>query len=77
MSKASVFLWNWVRKNIMPTAAHIRDDKLTGGPLIEKCLGEARAEGLSAAEVTDAAGGNPLTFMIAQLNRHVPRDPGD
>jgi hypothetical protein len=77
MSKASVFLWNWVRKNIMPTTAHIRDDKLTGGRLVEECLGEAQAEGLSAAEVTDAAGGNLLTFMIAQLNRHVPRDPGD
>ena len=77
MSKASVFLWNWVRKNIMPTIVHIRDDTLIGGRLVEECLGEAQAEGLSAAEVTDAAGGNLLTFMIAQLNRHVPRDPGD
>jgi hypothetical protein len=77
MSNASVFLWNWVRKNITPTTAHIRDDTLTGGRLAEECLWEAQAENLSAAEVTDAAGGNLLTFMIAQLNRHVPRDRGD
>ena len=77
MSKASAFLWNWVRKNIMPTTAHIRDDTLTGGRLVEECLGRAQAEGLSAAEVTDAAGGNLLTFMIAHVNRHVPRDWGD
>ena len=69
MSNASVFLRNWVRKNITPTTAHIHDDTLTAGRLAEECLWEAQAENLSAAEVTDAAGGNLLTFMTSELNR--------
>ena len=56
MSDASDFLTKWVRKNITPTTAHIR-------------LWEAQRENLSAAEVTDAAGGNLLTFIISELNR--------
>ena len=55
MSNASVFLRNWVRKNITPTTAHVRDDTLTAGRLAEECLWEAQGENLSAAEVTDAA----------------------
>ena len=47
-----------VRKNIAPTTAHIRDDTLTVSRLAEECLWEAQAENLSAAEATDAAGGN-------------------
>jgi hypothetical protein len=69
MSDASDFLKKWVRKNITPTTAHIRDDTLTAGRLVEECLWEAQVENLSAAEVTDAAGGNLLTFMISELNR--------
>jgi hypothetical protein len=33
MSDASDFLAKWVRKNITPTTAHIRDDTLTAGRL--------------------------------------------
>lgn len=73
MSNASVFLRNWVRKNITPTTAHVRDDTLTAGRLAEECLWEAQSESLSAAEVTDAAGGNLLTFMTAELNRAADR----
>ncbi len=69
MSDASDFLTKWVRKNITSTTAHIRDDTLTAGRLAEECLWEAQAENLSAAEVTDAAGGNLLTFMESELNR--------
>jgi len=69
MSNASVFLRNWVRKNITPTTAHVRDDTLTAGRLAEECLWEAQGENLSAAEVTDAAGGNLLSFMMSELNR--------
>jgi hypothetical protein len=69
MSDASDFLKKWVRKNITPITAHIRDDTLTGGRLAEECLWEAQGENLSAAEVTDAAGGNLLTFMVSELNR--------
>jgi hypothetical protein len=69
MSDASDFLKKWVRKNITPTSAHIRDDTLTAGRLAEECLWEAQGENLSAAEVTDAAGGNLLTFMVSELNR--------
>jgi hypothetical protein len=69
MSNASDFLKRWVRKNIAPTTAHIRDDTLTAGRLAEECLWEAQGENLNAAEVTDAAGGNLLTFMESELNR--------
>ena len=69
MSDASEFLKKWVRKNITPTTAHIHNDTLTAGRLAEKCLWEAQGENLSAAEVTDAAGGNLLNFMVSELNR--------
>ena len=69
MSDASDFLTKWVHKNITPTTAHIHNDTLTAGRLAEECLGEAQAENLTAAEVTDAAGGNLLNFMISALNR--------
>ena len=68
MSDASDFLMKWVRKNITPTTAHIRDDTLTAGRLVEECLWEAQGENLSAAEVINAAGGL-LTFMVSELNR--------
>jgi hypothetical protein len=42
MSDASDFLKKWVRKNITPTTAHIRDDTLTAGRLAEECLGRLR-----------------------------------
>jgi hypothetical protein len=45
--------------------------------LAEECLWEAQAQDLSEAEVTDAAGGNLLTFMVAELNRAAGRDPYD
>jgi hypothetical protein len=77
MSDASDFLTKWVRKNITPTTAHIRDDTLTAGRLAEEFLWEAQGENLSAAEVTDAAGGSLLTFMVAELNRAAGRDPYD
>ena len=69
MSDASEFLNKWVRKSITSTTAHVRDDTLTAGRLAEECLWEAQAENLSAAEVTDAAGGNLLSFMMSELNR--------
>jgi len=69
MSDASDFLTKWVRKNITPTTAQIHNDTLTAGRLAEECLWEAQGENLSAAEVTDAAGGNLLNFMISELNR--------
>jgi len=69
MSDASDFLTKWVRKNITPTTAHIHDDTLTAGRLAEECLWEAQGQDLSAADVTDAAGGNLLNFMISELNR--------
>jgi hypothetical protein len=74
MSDASDFLTKWVRKNITPTTAHIHNDTLTAGRLAEECLWEAQAENLSAAEVTDAAGGNLLTFMVSELNRAADRE---
>ena len=49
--------------------AHILDDTLTAGRLAEECLWEVQAENLSATEVTDAAGGNLLNFMISELDR--------
>ena len=69
MSDASDFLKKWVRKNITPTTAHIRDDTLTAGRLAEECLGEAQGQNLSEDEVIDAAGGNLFTFVVAELNR--------
>jgi hypothetical protein len=69
MSDAADFLKKWVGENITPTTAHIRDDTLTAGRLVEECLWEAQGENLSAAEVIDAAGGNLLTFMVSELNR--------
>jgi len=52
MSDASDFLTKWVRKNITPTTAHIRDDTLTAGRSAEECLWESQAENLSAAAKT-------------------------
>ena len=69
MSDASDFLTKWVRKNITPTTAHIHNDTLTAGRLAEECLWEAQGQDLSAADVTDAAGGNLLNFRISELNR--------
>jgi hypothetical protein len=69
MSDASDFLKKWVRKNIQATTAAIHHDTLTAGRLAEECLWEAQGQDLSEAEVTDAAGGNLLTFMISELNR--------
>jgi hypothetical protein len=66
---AADFLKEWVRKNLTPTTAHVRDDTLTAGRLVEECLWEAQGENLSTAEVIDAAGGNLLTFMVSELNR--------
>jgi hypothetical protein len=77
MSDASDFLAKWVRKNITPTTAHIRNDTLTAGRLAEECLWEAQGENLSEAEVTDAAGGNLLTFMVSELNHVSGRGPHD
>jgi hypothetical protein len=77
MSDASDFLTKWVRKNITPTTAHIRNDTLTAGRLAEECLWEAQGENLSEADVTDAAGGNLLTFMVSELNRASGRGPHD
>jgi hypothetical protein len=70
----AIFLKKWVSKNIQATTAHIRDDTLTAGRLVEECLWEAQGENLSTAEVTEAAGGNLLTFMISELNRAGRRD---
>jgi hypothetical protein len=69
MSDASDFLTKWVRKNITPTTAHIRNDTLTAGRLAEEYLWEAQGQNLSEAEVTEAARGSLLTFMVAELNR--------
>jgi hypothetical protein len=77
MSDASDFLKKWVRKNITPTTARVRDDTLTAGRLAEECLWEAQGQNLSAAEVIDAAGGNLFTFMVSELNRAAGRDPYD
>ncbi len=64
MSNASDFLRNWVRKNVTPSTAHVHNDTLTAGRLAEECLWEAQGENLSAAEVTEAAGGSLLTFYL-------------
>ena len=56
MSDVSDFLTKWVRKNITPTTAHIRNDTLTAGRLAEECLWEAQGQNLSEDEVIDAAG---------------------
>jgi hypothetical protein len=69
MSDAADFLKKWVSNNIQATTAHLPDDTLTAGRLVEECLWEAQGENLSAAEVTAAAGGNLLTFMVSELNR--------
>jgi hypothetical protein len=69
MSDPSDFLKRWVRKNITPTTAHIHNDTLTAGRLAEECLWEAQGENLSEAEVNEAASGNLLIFMVAELNR--------
>jgi hypothetical protein len=72
MSDASDFLKKWVHNNITPSTAH-HDDTLTAGRLVEECLWETQGQDLSEAEVTDAAGGNLLTFMISELNRAAER----
>ena len=77
MSDATDFLKKWVSKNIEATIAHIRDDTLTAGRLVEECLREAQGENLSAAEVTDAAGGTLLAFMVSELNRAANQKSND
>jgi len=78
MSDASDFLTKWVRKNITPTTAHIRDDTLTAGRLAEECLWESQAENLSAAAKTSycclvqrfAASGFPRVVLDCQAYQH-------
>jgi hypothetical protein len=74
MSEAREFLQKWVRKNIKADTAAVHNDTLTAGRLAEECLWEAQGEDLSEAEVTDAAGGNLLAFMISELNRAADRE---
>jgi hypothetical protein len=76
MSDASDFLKKWIRKNIKPTTAAMHDDTPTAGRLAEECLWEAQGQDLTEAEVTDAAGGNLLTFMVSELNRAMDREIG-
>jgi len=70
VSDASDFLTKWVRKNITPTTAHFHNDTLTAGRLAEECLWEAQGENLSAAEVTDAVGGNDTGFRKLLVDAH-------
>lgn len=42
MSDVSDFVKKWVRNNITPITAHIRDDTLTAGRLAEESLWEAQ-----------------------------------
>jgi hypothetical protein len=73
MSDGADFLKTRVSKNIEAPTAHIRDDALTAGRLVEECLWEAQEENLSAAEVTETAGGNLLALMVSELNRAAPQ----
>jgi hypothetical protein len=68
MSDASDFLKKWVRKNIKATTAAMHDDTPTAGRLAEECLWEAQGQDLSEAEVTDAAGGDLIRFLVSELN---------
>jgi hypothetical protein len=77
LSNASDFLKKWVHKNITPTTGHFRNDTLTAGRLAEECLWEAQGQNLSAAEVTEAARGSLLTFIVSELNRAAGRGPHD
>ena len=78
MYDASEYLKKWVRKNITPTTAHVHNDTITAGRLVEECLWEASGKyHLSEAEVTEAAGGNLLTFMVSELNRAAERESDD
>jgi hypothetical protein len=45
--------------------------------LAEECLWEAQGQNLSEAEVTEAAGGSLLTFMVSELNRAADREIDD
>jgi hypothetical protein len=73
MSDAREFLRKWLNENIKANTAAMHDDTLTAGRLAEECLWEAQREDLSEAEVTAAAGGNLLAFMISELNRAAER----
>jgi hypothetical protein len=77
MSHASEFLHKWVRKNIKATTAAMHDDTLTAGRLADECLWEAQGENLSEAEVTAAADGNLIAFMVSELNRAADREIED
>jgi hypothetical protein len=73
MSDAREFLQKWVRKNIKADTAAVHNDTLTAGRLAEECLWETQGEDLSEAEVTDAAGGNLLAFMISRSGARISR----
>ena len=73
MSDAREFLRKWLNENIKANTAAMHDDTLTAGRLAEECLWAAQREDLSEAEVTAAAGGNLLAFMISELNRAAER----
>jgi hypothetical protein len=66
MSDASKFLKSWVRENVEAT---VYDDTVSAQRLAEHCLFEAQGEQLSEVEVIDAAGGDLVAFMLAELNR--------
>jgi hypothetical protein len=73
MSNAREFLRKWVDENIKANTAAVDDDTLTAGRLTEECLWEAQREDLREVELTAAAGGNLLAFMISELNRAAER----
>jgi hypothetical protein len=65
MSDASDFLTTWVPEHLNPIEY---DDENTAKHLAETCLSDANDEGLSKAEVIDAAGGDLVAFMLSELN---------
>jgi len=73
MFDASKFLKSWVRENIKAT---VYDDTVSAQYFAERCLWEAQGEQLSEVEVIDAAGGDLVAFILAELNRAFYREFG-
>jgi hypothetical protein len=66
-TRTAEFLRVWVSENMMPVSHD--DDNAVAKELARKCLAEAEEKGISYTELKQAAGGNLVAFIVAEIRR--------
>ena len=72
--RASKFLQSWVLEHVNAT---VYEDRETAQELARACLSEAKTEGITEAELTEAAGDNLQAYMLGELNSAVSSEVED